>query len=300
MNRVLKKINFRNISLTLAIIFISLVLFIIIYPNLPSTEWPYSIDKIVVLIFILTILTFFVRQLWPTILLAVGFIVVWFGIKFYDTNYDFINFSKDAQFIANDISGKNSFKNFVYTSYGSLYSDKAILKAIDYKNSVVRTFAIEAANSYFRKEQEQARTVETRILIQCFAVFKKINNNWNYVSDPSREDYFAKASESVSILAGDCDDYSILMAGAIKAIGGTVRLLCVKGHIYPEILIGTKENLNTIGLLIQKKLFVHELNGQQLNYHNDTKGYTWLNLDYTTAYPGGKFMGNNVLEYIYP
>nr|MBP9740610.1 hypothetical protein [Chitinophagaceae bacterium] len=79
-----------------------------------------------------------------------------------------------------------------------------------------------------------------------------------------------------------------------------VRLLCVKGHIYPEILIGTTENLKTIGLLIQKKLFVHELKGQQLNYHNDNKGNTWLNLDYTTAYPGGKFMGNNVLEYIYP
>lgn len=63
-----------------------------------------------------------------------------------------------------------------------------------------------------------------------------------------------------------------------------------------KFLLEQKENLNTIGLLIQKKLFVHELNGQQLNYHNDTKGYTWLNLDYTTAYPGGKFMGNNVLE----
>ena len=140
MNRVLKKINFRNISLTLAIIFISLVLFIIIYPNLPSTEWPYSIDKIVVLIFILTILTFLVRLFWPTILLGVGFIAVWFGIKFYDTNYDFINFYKDAQFIATDISGKNSLKNFVYTSYGSLHSDKAILKAIDYKNAVNSLF----------------------------------------------------------------------------------------------------------------------------------------------------------------
>jgi hypothetical protein len=52
-------------------------------------------------------------------------------------------------------------------------------------------------------------------MIHAFAVFKEINERWNYVSDPDG-DYIATASESLDFL-GDCD-HSILMAAAIRAI----------------------------------------------------------------------------------
>jgi transglutaminase-like putative cysteine protease len=85
-----------------------------------------------------------------------------------------------------------------------------------------------------------------RTLIQCFAVFKEINSRWNYVSDPKDGDYIATASESLSYFSGDCDDHSILMAASVRAIGGTPRLIHTKGHIYPEILIGTLNDLETV------------------------------------------------------
>ena len=30
------------------------------------------------------------------------------------------------------------------------------------------------------------------------------------------------------------------------------------------------------------------------------KGNIWINLDYTAGYPGGRFMGDDVIECIYP
>lgn len=292
---VLKKISF-----SILIFVIAVLIFFISYQYLPSINWPYSIDKIAVLSLIAFLLFLLVKAYKPIIILAITFIVLWFGNSWYNTNYSVDSFYSDGKFIINDITGNQQNKNFVYTTYGTLYNDKAILKSIDYKNTIVRSFAVEATNTFFKKEQQLARTNETRLLIQTCAVFKKINSNWNYVSDPAKEEYFAKASESVGLLAGDCDDYSILMAGAIKSIGGRVRLLCVKGHIYPELFVGTQANLQTVGNLIQNKLFIQESQGKKLNYHNDDKGNVWLNLDYTTSYPGGNFMGNNVMEYIYP
>ena len=44
--------------------------------------------------------------------------------------------------------------------------------------------------------------------------------NWVYVNDPAGTDYYAKASESLRLLRGDCDDYAILMASLIESIGG--------------------------------------------------------------------------------
>jgi hypothetical protein len=290
----------KNIFLPFLVLALAIVLFFISYQYLPKIDLPYSLDKIGILLAIFIVLLVLSRVFWPTLVLCTVFISLWFGNNWYNTDYNFESFYKDGEYIFRDITGVNKNNNFVYTGYGTMYNDRAILKAIDYKSSIVRSFAVDAANTNFRKEQQEVRSNETRVLIQAFAVFKKINSNWNYVSDPVKEEYFAKASESVQLLAGDCDDYSILMAGAIKSIGGRMRLLSVKGHIYPEIFVGSKEQLAIVGNLIQQKLFVKESKGKKLNYHNDKEGNIWLNLDYTTSYPGGNFMSSDVMEYIYP
>jgi len=103
------------------------------------------------------------------------------------------------------------------------------------------------------------------------------------------------ASESLEFLSGDCDDHSILMAACVRAIGGTPRLIHTKGHIYPEILIGNMNDLETANFLIKNKLFVKESYGQQLHYHIDERNQIWLNLDYTAKYPGGPFMSEEIL-----
>jgi hypothetical protein len=156
----------------------------------------------------------------------------------------------------------------------------------------VRDFALSATLKHFRDVRGYANY---RTIIQCFAVFKEINSRWNYVSDPKGKDYIANATESLRYLSGDCDDHSILMAACIKSIGGTPRLIHTGGHIYPEILIGKKPDLEIVNFLIKKVLFVEESKGKTIHYHIDERGQIWLNLDYTATYPGGPFMSEEIL-----
>lgn len=85
------------------------------------------------------------------------------------------------------------------------------------------------------------------------------------------------------------------MAASIRTIGGTPRLIHTGGHIYPEMLIGNKAELEMAILLIKDKLFVKESAGKQIHYHIDERGQIWLNLDYTARYPGGPFMREEIL-----
>jgi hypothetical protein len=85
------------------------------------------------------------------------------------------------------------------------------------------------------------------------------------------------------------------MATCIKSIGGTPRLIHTGGHIYPEILIGNKTDLETVNYLIKKLLFTEESKGKTIHYHIDERSQIWLNLDYTAKYPGGPFMSEEIL-----
>jgi hypothetical protein len=167
-----------------------------------------------------------------------------------------------------------------------------VIDAIQYDNPKVRSFALMATTKNFNDLKEYG---DYRTIIQCFAVFKEINSRWNYVSDPKGKDYIATASESLRYLSGDCDDHSILMAACIKSIGGIPRLIHTDGHIYPEILIGSRKDFEAINYLIKKELFVEESKGQTIHYHIDERNKIWLNLDYTAHYPGGPFMHEAIL-----
>jgi hypothetical protein len=83
------------------------------------------------------------------------------------------------------------------------------------------------------------------------------------------------------------------MAASVRAIGGTPRLIHTKGHIYPEILIGTLNDLETVNYLIKNVLFERKVTKKQY-YHIDERGQVWLNLDYTAKYPGGPFMSEEI------
>lgn len=232
------------------------------------------------------------------IIAGILIIIAWLIYGSYTNHYGFRNIYKDGRDILFSMQSNSSGNDIVFTGKRELSTDREIINAIDYKNPVVRNFAVAATNEFFRDEYEPV--LNYRTLTQCFAVFKKINSNWNYVCDPKGEEYIAKASESVKLLAGDCDDHSVLMAAAIKSIGGTPRLVYTDGHIYPEILIGNKRDLNYVSSLIHDKLFPSESAGKVLHCHTDEKGNVWMNLDYTANYPGGKFMSNNVIECLYP
>ncbi len=78
--------------------------------------------------------------------------------------------------------------------------------------------------------------------------------------DPVGEEYFAAASETISQeqidgkFNGDCDDHAILMAACLKFVGAEVRLVRTTHHIYPELRVGSKDQLDKAIFLIRHKL----------------------------------------------
>jgi hypothetical protein len=291
--------SFSNILVGFLSFLFAIPLFILAYHRLPDLDWPYHSDKILAFFVIAVLLLLMVRSFKFVIITGIIAVVGWLWYGTVAGQYGFKEFYQDGKAMIYGMQTGSNAKEFVFTGSRSLSTDREILKAIDYKNPIVRDFAVDATNEYFENEQEGTK-MKYRILVQCFAVFKKINESWNYVSDPQDEEYIATASESVNLLAGDCDDHSILMAAAVKAIGGKPRLVYTNGHIYPELLIGTKKDLDHMSKLIHEKLFPKESNHRTIHYHKDEQGNIWLNLDYTAGYPGGKFMGDEVIECIYP
>lgn len=279
------------IILFLLNILLTIPVFIIAHQNFIELNWTYNIDRILLFIFILFAIQILLRALRRISLITVILYIVILGYGTLSGKYGFKSIIED-------------YRSMIYTMIETPYPQDIIiskllpfpnksktLEAIESQNSQVRNFAIMATNKHFKK----IRKGEYFTIIQSFAIFKEINSRWYYVSDPKGHDYIAKASESLKYLSGDCDDHSILMVACIKSIGGTTRLIHTKGHIYPEILIGNKNDLEELNYIIRKVLFPIESKGKPIHYHIDERNQIWINLDYTAKYPGGPFLNEEIL-----
>lgn len=300
-----KKFSFQNIKQKLQVkkpwddviifilnILIAIPVFIIAHQNLVELNWFFNIDRILVFLFIIVIIQLILRLLRTIIIVC---IILYILALFYGSasgNYGFNSVYEDYDSMIYTMSDNPFPQDIIIAKLLPFPNKSKIISAIEYGNPKVRNFAIMATSKNFKNIKGYS---EYRTIIQCFAVFKEINDRWNYVSDPKDMDYIATASESLGYFSGDCDDHSILMAAAVRAIGGTPRLIHTKGHIYPEILIGTQNDLETVNYLIKNVLFVNESYKKQLHYHIDERGQVWLNLDYTAKYPGGPFMYEEIL-----
>ena len=274
-------------------VLIAIPIFIIVHQNLIQFNWYFHLDRVLIFVVIVIIIQLVLQALRRIILIGVFiyFIALIFGSLF--GKYNFQTVSEEYQSMIFTMAYNPYPQDIIVDKLLPFPNKSKIISAIDFENPKVRDFAIMAVNKYFKDEK---RYHDYSTLIQCFAVFKEINNNWNYVSDPKGKEYIASASESVRYLSGDCDDHSILMAAAVRSIGGTPRLIHTDGHIYPEILIGKRADMETMNYLIKKVLFPKESNGKTIHYHIDERGNVWLNLDYTAKYPGGPFMKEEILS----
>ncbi len=272
-------------------ILITIPVFIIIHRNIIDPNWPFQIDQILLFIIIILIIQYILRAMRRITLLSVFLylIALIFGTVF--DKYGFKSVYEDYNSMIYTMNDNPNPQDIIIEKLLPFPNKSKILNAIDYENPRVRDFALMSTTKHFMKVHKG----NYRILIQCFAVFKEINSRWNYVSDPKNSDYIAKASESTRYLSGDCDDHSIIMAACVRAIGGTPRLIHTDGHMYPEILVGQKSDLENINYLIKKVLFPKESKGKQLSYHIDERNNVWLNLDYTDKYPGARFMNKKIL-----
>lgn len=154
-------------------------------------------------------------------------------------------------------------------------------------DSLVRNFAIAHSLDYFGEYKPKYGQ-----LARYLSLFKYINQNFKYVPDPERDEYYATARETIlNGLGGDCDDHSILMATCMESIGATCRLVVIKDHMYPELYVGDKEKF----FIIQKAILqMFDNYAIDRIYYHESKGEYWINLDYTAHYPGGRYLNDNV------
>jgi hypothetical protein len=273
-------------------VLITIPLFIVLHQNIIDPQWYFGLDR--VLMFILVLLAIFgLMYILRTIIIVC--LVFYFLLLIYGSlfgNFSFNSVYDDYNSMLYSMNNNPFPEDIIIAKLLPFPNKKEIIKAIEFENPKVRNFAIMATTKNFKDVKGYP---EYRNLIQCFAVFKEINRRWHYVNDPKNGDYIATAQESLMYFSGDCDDHSILMAATIKSIGGTPRLIHTKGHIYPEILIGSMKDLEKVNFLIKNILFVEESKNKQLNYHIDEHNQIWLNLDYTAKYPGGPFMSEEIL-----
>lgn len=281
-----------SVIILLLNILIAIPVFIIIHQKLIDPQWPFQLDRILLFLGILIVIQLILRLLRTIIIvcIVIYLLVLVFGSLF--GNYGFNSVFEDYRSMVYAMSDDPNPQDIIISKLLPFPNKSKILNAIEYDNPKVRNFALLATTKYFRDVKGYN---EYRLQIQSFAVFKEIQNRWNYVNDPKGKEYIARATESLIHFSGDCDDHAILMAAAVRAVGGTPRLIHTGGHIYPEVLIGDKKDLEAINYLIKEVLFKEESKGKELHYHIDERGKIWLNLDYTAKYPGGPFMSEEIL-----
>ena len=284
---------------------ITMPLFIFLYKFMPKLEF-YLGDSLIKLDYILLFLSIFflIYYLLKKFRVLVVALVVVSAIILTITNftgkYTVTDLKNDYYTFLFELSGDSFEQDFVEGG-GQFKKEKELRNAIDYTNPDLRNYAASIAIKYF---DENRHLSKNRKWVQFFSVFKEVFGQWKYVYDPANEDYYSKASETLKQLQydnyfkGDCDDYSIMMAACIKAIGGEVKLVRTTvvqdsgekiGHLYPEVKFGSEADLETIVYLIKNVFFAAESKGKAINYYLDGKGFIWLNFDYNDSYPGGKY-----------
>lgn len=308
-NRKLKPSDTTSILL---IAFITIVLafplFILLYRFMPSIILPIGssgtrIDH-VLLFTVVTIGLFFIVSKFKDIFIISSLILlIVLTILNFSGVYTLENLYKDYNKILYNI-GEESLEKRFFNRNEVFRQEQELRNAINYNDSIVINFARNAATIHFRAYEGLIRD---RRILQYFSIFKEIQSRWVYVFDPIGEDYFSKASETILQLQfndyfkGDCDDYSILIAATIRAIGGDVRLVRTNivrpdgstfGHLYPEVKVGDKKDFDNIAHIMKTLLFPEQIRNRPIRYYQDHKGFIWLNFDYNDPYPGGRYQSD--------
>ena len=145
---------------------------------------------------------------------------------------------------------------------GSGEMAKSFEEAVNPEQPCVRDFAVSLVKNspgpYF--DTESTKPGEQGIKQIC-DLYVHLSSKWKYISDPTTltRDFYSPADRTISLgLAGDCDDYSILMASGIEAIGGKARIMGGKcsdgGHAWAEVYIGDLADWNVARSRIEKYL----------------------------------------------
>lgn len=156
---------------------------------------------------------------------------------------------------------------------------------VDYKDSLVRNYSVKASVENFDEYHPKYGPV-----VRWLSLFKVVNENFKYVSDAQRDEYFAGPRETIlNGMGGDCDDHTILMVSAMRSIGAKTRMIVTQGHVYPELYCGDKAEFEKMKQAVLH-LFADQIS-KGLHYR-EFNGEYWMNLDYTARHPGGPYLND--------
>lgn len=289
----------KNILLEIAGIFtfIPLAPFLNRYiPPVIIGQW--NIDMVISMVLSFIIIRLILWIFKPLIIPALAIMIGLFLINVYTGRYSFNDVWRDYQTaVVSNWGTKDSKQRDMLTLNPAVfinYRDKTargIHTKINPADSIVRNFSVkhslEYFDEYFNKYGNTARFL---------SLFKHINNNFKYVADSKRDEYFASPMETIQNgLGGDCDDHSILMMSCLESIGARCRIVLIEGHAYPELYCGSRKDFEEF-----QQAIIHcfqDLKIREFHYH-ENKGEYWINLDYTARRPGGPYLNDKVYAFI--
>jgi hypothetical protein len=180
-------------------------------------------------------------------------------------------------------------------------------QAVDYLDSGTRNFFLELVDHKHSGVYN---------IGQICDIWDYCCSHWTYVSDPDQYEYIAPASESIANgLHGDCEDFAVLIAAGIKAIGGTAWIVVQRegsiGHAFAQVYIESEAYLEETIMPYLAARYEEtprtdttrrprSWDNRSLFQTSFTVWYStspnygvWLNLDYTAPHPGGRFLFDN-------
>lgn len=144
---------------------------------------------------------------------------------------------------------------------------------------------------------------------QVARIWSHVRAEWRYVNDPHGDEFFARASETIhNGYAGDCDDFAIVLASMVEAIGGESRIVMLDGeqggHAYTEVCIREAPEEVARRLAVHYRRNWDRYLGQQqlsnIHFRSSTACSVWLNLDWNARVPGGPYGHEYWAVAIYP
>jgi hypothetical protein len=149
----------------------------------------------------------------------------------------------------------------------------------------VRDFAVSLVKNEAGPFYENKRGLPGKAgMRQLCALHMHLSSNWKYISDPTsiNLDYNSPADRTIAVgLAGDCDDFAVLVASCVEAIGGTSRIVvgeCSRGgHAWAEVLLGNETEFRKAVEYIKQ---YYKKTNMPLSYIKDEQNRYWLSLDW--------------------
>lgn len=175
----------------------------------------------------------------------------------------------------------------------------AIAAAIDVSSPATRNASVRIA-----AQDEGPFRVE-----QVARIWSHVRAHWRYVNDPHGDEYFAPASQTIENgYAGDCDDFAIVLASMVEAIGGEARVVMLDGdqggHAYAEACIKgePQEVAQRLSVHYQRNWdrYLGRQELENIHFRSSPECPVWLNLDWNARVPGGPYGRELWAVAIYP